>query len=993
MKGHLIDERLLGVAIYNPGILSKDELVRLFVARRNLLQQIISDLRREKVKGIPQHRLLVGARGMGKSTLLHRISYAVEDDPALSAVWIPLTFPEEQYNVARLSDLWLNCLDALSDALERSGKHDEAEALDDIIDGLPGKNEEERSRKALEALLGHAQRMGKRLLLLIDNIDLVLDRLAKEHWTIREMLAKEDAPLLIGATSRPLEPTYVYEGAFYDFFKIDNLNKLQLEEMHGVLQTLSTELKAPQVAELLKSDPARIRVLYDLTGGNPRTTVLLFGVLAQGIDGDVRTDLERLLDQCTPLYKARFEELSNQAQQVVDALALHWDPATAAAVAERAHLDVNSVSSHLNRLSEQGIVEKVRLYPKKKTGFQLSERFFNIWYLMRASRRMRRKLIWLSRFLKSFYSQEELHGLAHRYLSKHLGLDEHQLVKHAEYGFALADALEDCGWRRALEHTASQIVLSIESCFRELLSESGISLDGMDHQALSITQIKQKIEEIKIDWKDVDRNIFCDLLCQCPLLKLSFKTQIVESLGNVACDASVEFVYSHLAKMLEYVTEKIKCEDLTRPLFHAVGAGLMDDWNDVEGASSAVHVLGEPALLTLAIGNKLVKQADEQSVLSYKNHLKTVDLQIPWFWLKLAEGQQKINCHQGAEESYLHGLKLFPKDVDLMSAYASFLAGAGRLVEAVSIFEDIVKISPQNSNLWRRFGQYLTEINKLDEAEKALAKAIQLDPENAMAWHEIGYIRLYYKKDLPEAEKAFRKAITIREDEVYLRNLGAVLIETGRVKEAEQKFLRAVSLNPNSGQGWNGLGVIAMSYDNNAELAEEYLTKAIAVAPNSIEPLVNCATLYVSRARYNDAKEMYRRCLLLRPDDLDLQIKLAAMHAYTGDWEKAELEISTALSNLENAEMVEGILLFCRAAVQGDRAKDALDVLLRTQLVEQWRPAVEALKAVLVGTTEYFVNIAPEVRNAAETIYKELTTSDMIFSVKVQRLKDRQRRG
>lgn len=66
--------------------------------------------------------------------------------------------------------------------------------------------------------------------------------------------------------------------------------------MHGVSRTLATELKAPQVAELLKSDPARIRVLYDLTGGNPRTTVLLFGVLAQGIDGDVRTDLERLLD-------------------------------------------------------------------------------------------------------------------------------------------------------------------------------------------------------------------------------------------------------------------------------------------------------------------------------------------------------------------------------------------------------------------------------------------------------------------------------------------------------------------------------------------------------------------------------------------------------------------------------------------------------------------------------------------------------------------------
>ncbi len=409
MKRQLANEPLYGVAAYNPGILSKQELIRLFVARRVLLQQIIDDLNRENPKGIPQHRLLVGARGMGKTTLLRRISYAVEDDEKLSREWLPLTFPEEQYNVARLSDLWLNCLDAVSDALERQGKHDEAGALDEIIDALPDDKEEERARKVLNLLLEQAQKTGQRLLLLFDNVDLIFERLAKEHWTIREMLSKEGAPLLIGATSRPLEPTYEYQGAFYDFFKISNLNKLQLDEMHEVLRTLAGELNAPQVSKLLEQDPARIRVLYDLTGGNPRTTVLLFSVLAQGIDGDVRSYLERLLDQCTPLYKARFEELSSQSQQVVDALALHWDPAPAATVAERARLDVNSTSSHLNRLSEQGIVEKVRLYPKKKTGFQIAERFFNIWYLMRASRRMRRKLIWLSKFLKSFYSQEYLH--------------------------------------------------------------------------------------------------------------------------------------------------------------------------------------------------------------------------------------------------------------------------------------------------------------------------------------------------------------------------------------------------------------------------------------------------------------------------------------------------------------------------------------------------------------------------------------------------------
>ena len=69
-----------------------------------------------------------------------------------------------------------------------------------------------------------------------------------------------------------------------------------------------------------------IRTSCTLTGGNPRTVVLLYGVLLKGMDGDVRADLEGLLDGVTPLYKARFEELPVPGQQLLDKLALHLGP-------------------------------------------------------------------------------------------------------------------------------------------------------------------------------------------------------------------------------------------------------------------------------------------------------------------------------------------------------------------------------------------------------------------------------------------------------------------------------------------------------------------------------------------------------------------------------------------------------------------------------------------------------------------------------------------
>ncbi len=408
---------LHGVAIYNPGLLNDEELKTFFVARRPLLDQLINELRRETPNRAPQHRLIIGARGMGKTLLLRRLALAVREEPELATAWLPLTFPEEQYNITRLSDFWVNCLDALGDLLEQSGEVELSRELDRCVDTLP-QEEEARAAQALEGLLALADRLGRRLLLLLDNLDIVLERLKASHWAMRETLGHEPRLLLIGASARMLEATYEYDAAFYDFFKIHELKGLNEAEMNQMLIRLAESDNNPRISRMIEQEPARLRALHTLTGGNPRTTVLLYGVLTQGVDGDVRSDLERLLDHCTPLYKARFEELPPQAQKIVDAMAIFWDPLTAGKLAELTRLPVNSVSTQLTRLEQQGVVEKVSLKPGRKSGFQIAERFFNIWYLMRASRRVRRRLVWLVQFLKVFYSQQELQSHTRRHLQR-----------------------------------------------------------------------------------------------------------------------------------------------------------------------------------------------------------------------------------------------------------------------------------------------------------------------------------------------------------------------------------------------------------------------------------------------------------------------------------------------------------------------------------------------------------------------------------------------
>src|SRR5262245_6299473 len=162
--GNMSGEPALSLAVYNPALLKKDDLIAQFIARRPLLDHLVGELRRSGKTGY-QHHLIIGPRGSGKTTLLRRLRFAIEDDAELSSGWLPLVFPEEQYNVSRLSDLWVNCLEALSDMLERGNRKDESESLDQRIDELLADDEKRRAQAALDLLVGWAKKEDRGLVL------------------------------------------------------------------------------------------------------------------------------------------------------------------------------------------------------------------------------------------------------------------------------------------------------------------------------------------------------------------------------------------------------------------------------------------------------------------------------------------------------------------------------------------------------------------------------------------------------------------------------------------------------------------------------------------------------------------------------------------------------------------------------------------------------------------------------------------------------------
>ena len=602
----MIDEQarpLRGAALYNPHLLSKAELVELFQVRHALLDRLVADLRSTPADRPPQHHLVIGQRGMGKTMLLHRLAYAIEDDPDLSQRWVPLTFPEEQYNVAHLSDFWLNCLDALSDRLDRTGQRDVAADLDERIEALRKVAEKDRSREALGSLLKAARRLGRRVALLVDNVDLVFDRIsAKEEWAFRDPLSHESAIAFIGASAAAGEVTYDHGRAFYDFFQVHELGGLSLDETRALLLHYAEVWSEPVVAEIVERHHARLRTLHTLTGGNPRTVVLLFNVLARGMGGEVRTDLEQLLDQCTPLYKARFEALPEQAQRVVHALAIHWDPISAGELAREMRLKVNLVSAQLNRLAQQGVVEKVAYHPPTKTGFQIAERFFNIWYLMRASRRVRRRLIWLVEFLRLYYSQEELEERAQEHMRAMDEVSEPGAVAGAEMAFALANAVENGPWALALEDVGLRKLIE-SPVFRRRLEEI-IDIERAEPSLRCRTDYLvryQKLRDILARCSSRIPAEFSRAILTTPSFSFSWREAIVEGLERMdALDLADFRRFSKVDRKLRGIIRRY-AGPLERLVSEAVERGDMLAYDDIHGAITTERKRGIPGLYITAL--------------------------------------------------------------------------------------------------------------------------------------------------------------------------------------------------------------------------------------------------------------------------------------------------------------------------------------------------------------------------------------------------------
>ncbi|MEO8148515.1 MAG: ATP-binding protein [Bacteroidia bacterium] len=387
--------------IYNSSHKTKEQLLNEFVVRTKQFELLYKDIRTSKMEHPEQNYLIIGPRGSGKTTLVHRLKYAIEEDRKLNRWLLPVLLTEEQYQISQLLNLWETIADSLEQEFGFIGLNTAFQKH------LHEKNAE---KKCYDELLKALQKNKKKIVLFLENIGDFLRKLDDiEVKRFREVLTNHSEIRVIGTSSLALESLFDYNYPLLEFFKTVYLEGLSQQEVETVLLKLS-ELNnsTEKIKNIIEKEPHRITILRQLTGGVPRTVVLLFEILSDDKTGDSINDLKLLVDRVTPLFKARMEELPLGMQKIVDAVAKFWDAVSVKDLSEKLRMESKVVSAQLRQLEKNQVILKKTTNTKNHL-YQLSERFFNIWYLMRYGREGdKTKVIWLVKFFESWYSKNEL---------------------------------------------------------------------------------------------------------------------------------------------------------------------------------------------------------------------------------------------------------------------------------------------------------------------------------------------------------------------------------------------------------------------------------------------------------------------------------------------------------------------------------------------------------------------------------------------------------
>jgi TPR repeat protein len=980
--------------IYNPLNQSYEELLENFVIRKKEFGKIIRELKSSNINFAAQHFLIEGQRGTGKTSLLLRLKYEISHDDSLSNL-VAVQFSEEQYSIFDLCRLWESTAEML----------EEVEGFETLSNELDSMNADKNySQECFNILEKYLIKNGKRLVLLLDNFGDILDKLSDiEQKRLRDIFHTSNHIQLIASSSKALEHTYRHDKPFFEFFKIIKLEGLNKEETIILLEQLSKTVDK-NINSIIKNNSNRIEVIRRLTGGIPRTIVLLFEIFLDD-SASVFEDLDMVLDRVTPLYKHRMDDLPTQQQAIMDTIALNWDGMTAKEIVfglKNRGFDTKKVSSQLQLLEKNDLIIS-KMIDKKNKIYLIKERFFNIWYLMRYGRKKNKSQVkWLVRFLQEWCDNDDILIKAKNHIRC---AKENRL--HTRGGYYMAEALASIVKDNNLQHELliqtknalfkydPEIAKKISPSDNELFNKATEAYKNNDfHLSLSYLNEYQHKNDVVYSNMGHIHEILKQYTLAIEYYKLAFEQGSIEAMNILASIYANEL--QDFESGIKYY--KIAIDKRYVPAMNNLAILYTNELNDFKSAikyfKMAIEKEDVDAMNNLAILHadnlkdyesaiKYFKMAiDKENIVSmnnlailYADNLKDYESAIKYF--KMAIDKEDTQAMNNLANFYIDVFKdtelaiqyykmaIDKKDTQAMNNLAVLYAKVLKDYDSAIKYFTMAIDEEDNTAIFNLAVFYTSELEDYESAIKYYKMSI--DKENIDAINNLAILYADKLKDYETAIKYLKLAID-KENTLAMNNLAILYSNDLKDYELAIKYFK-MAVDKKDTQAMNNLANLYSDKLQDFESAVKYFT--MAIEKNDINAMNNLSWLYyIKNTNKEESLRLSQQSVSIKKSNYSLHT-LATVLLWNNQFNESFKIFDELVNSFEYMDFIDEMIDYFLLLISKKQYHTAYTLFEKfEELKEQFKPIYFALMVLLKD--EYpkeYLKMGDELQETVDEIF------------------------
>jgi tetratricopeptide (TPR) repeat protein len=207
------------------------------------------------------------------------------------------------------------------------------------------------------------------------------------------------------------------------------------------------------------------------------------------------------------------------------------------------------------------------------------------------------------------------------------------------------------------------------------------------------------------------------------------------------------------------------------------------------------------------------------------------------------------------------------------ASVGSLLAEQGRISEAISHYEQGLRLNPRSGRIHSALGVELSKQGRLAEAISHDEEAVRLMPDAAVSYNNLG-AALAAQGRTDEAIDRYRQAL--RRLPSYAEahtNLGRALADKGRLAEAIEHYREALRLRPDFAEPHDGLARALVDQGKPAEALAEF-RETVRIRPADAVARYNLGNMLAGLGRLDEAAAQFREALRLNPGLREAQTSL-----------------------------------------------------------------------------------------------------------------------